>query len=66
MSRIATDKGENIFGALKLIEQLYLDGEIPGYVLRNILQDYKDEISITSFNCYKAEIQDKEAKQCMD
>lgn len=26
---IKADKENNIFGALKLIEQLYLDGEIP-------------------------------------
>ena len=26
-----TEKQSNVFGALKLIEQLYLDGQIPGY-----------------------------------
>ena len=34
MNMIKADKENNIFGALKLIEQLYLDGEIPGYVFR--------------------------------
>lgn len=32
MNMIKADKENNIFGALKLIEQLYLDGEIPGHV----------------------------------
>ena len=44
MNMIKADKENNIFGALKLIEQLYLDGEIPGYVFRNILQEYKDDV----------------------
>ena len=44
MNMIKADKENNIFGALKLIEQLYLDGEIPGHVFRNILQEYKDDI----------------------
>ena len=43
---IKADKENNIFGALKLIEQLYLDGEISGYVFRNILQEYKDNVCI--------------------
>lgn len=46
MNMIKADKENNIFGALKLIEQLYLDGEIPGYVFRNILQEYKDDVCI--------------------
>jgi len=65
MNRIANEKGASIFGALKLIEQLYLDGEIPGYVLRNILKDYESEINITSFNCNDDAIQ-QEVKKCMD
>ena len=54
---IKADKENNIFGALKLIEQLYLDGEISGYVFRNILQEYKDNICIADFTCYKKEKQ---------
>ena len=42
MNIINSDRENNIFGALKLIEQLYLDGEISGHVFRNILQEYKD------------------------
>lgn len=53
MNMIKADKENNIFGALKLIEQLYLDGEIPGYVFRNILQEYKDDVCIADFTCYK-------------
>ena len=48
---IKADKENNIFGALKLIEQLYLDGEISGYVFRNILQEYKDNVCIVDFTC---------------
>ena len=54
---IKADKENNIFGALKLIEQLYLDGEISGYVFRNILQEYKDYVCIADFTCYKKEKQ---------
>ena len=57
-----TDKENNIFGALKLIEQLYLDGEIPGHVFRNILQEYKDDVCIADFTCYKKEKQEGEDK----
>ena len=54
---IKADKENNIFGALKLIEQLYLDGEISGYVFRNILQEYKDNVCIADFTWYKKEKQ---------
>mgnify|MGYP004478301281 FL=1 len=54
---IKADKENNIFGALKLIEQLYLDGEISGYVFRNILQEYKDNVCIADFTCCKKEKQ---------
>ena len=63
MSKINTDKESNIFGALKLIEQLYLDGEIPGHVFRNILQEYKDDICVADFTCYK---KDKQEKKSLD
>ena len=51
-----TEKQSNVFGALKLIEQLYLDGQIPGYLFRNILKDYGDEIDAAGFHCYANEI----------
>ena len=45
MSKIIDSKG-NIFGALKLIEQLYLDGQIPGYIFRNIMKEYGNDIEV--------------------
>lgn len=65
MSKINADKESNLFGALKLIEQLYLDGEIPGHVFRNILQEYKDDICVADFTCYKKDKQEREDSQCM-
>ena len=50
-----TEQQSNVFGALKLIEQLYLDGQIPGYIFRNILKDYDGEIDAASFRCYPNE-----------
>ena len=37
------------FAALKLIEQLYNDGEIPAYMFRNILKDYADIVDLSRF-----------------
>ncbi len=65
MSKINADKESNIFGALKLIEQLYLDGEIPGHVFRNILQEYKDDICVADFTCCKKDKPEREDSQCM-
>jgi len=45
---------------LKLIEQLYLDGEIPGYVFRNILREYQDKINVSDFVCHKKNEDGKE------
>lgn len=53
MNKIVVDKETSIFGALKLIEQLYLDGQISNYVFRNILREYQDKINITDFVCHK-------------
>ena len=50
-----TEQQSNVFGALKLIEQLYLDGQIPGYIFRNILKDCDDEIDAAGFRCYANE-----------
>lgn len=50
MSNMA-EQQSNVFGALKLIEQLYLDGQIPGYIFRNILKDYDEEIDAAGFRC---------------
>ena len=37
------------FAALKLIEQLYRDGKIPGFMFRNILSDYADIVDESLF-----------------
>ena len=37
------------FAALKLIEQLNKDGLLPGYILRNILNDYTDLVDLSQF-----------------
>lgn len=60
MNKLIADEESNVFGALKLIEQLYLDGEIPGYVFRNILREYQDKINVSDFVCYKKEENGKE------
>ena len=60
MNKLIADKESNVFGALKLIEQLYLDGEIPGYVFRNILREYQDKIKVSDFVCYKKNEEGKE------
>ena len=40
---------EHYFAALKLIEQLYKDGEIPAYMFRNILKEYADVVDLAKF-----------------
>lgn len=56
------DKESNVFGALKLIEQLYLDGEIPGHVYRNILRDYQEQVNMSKFILFKGDEREKEAQ----
>ena len=40
---------KTIYGALKLIEQLYNDGWLPEYVYRDILADYGDQVNTLDF-----------------
>lgn len=40
---------DHYFAALKLIEQLYKDGEIPAYMFRNILNEYADVVDLAQF-----------------
>ena len=40
---------DHYFAALKLIEQLYRDGEIPAYMFRNILREYDDVVDLAKF-----------------
>ncbi|MBS7307976.1 MAG: hypothetical protein KIG43_08020 [Eubacteriales bacterium] len=64
MSKI-TGNQATLFGALKLIEQLYLDGQIPGYIFRNILKEYGNDIEIACFKCYENEAVD-EVEECTE
>ncbi len=38
------------FAALKLIEQLYKDGEIPAHVFRSIANDYAEVVDLSRFD----------------
>ena len=42
-------KPDHYFAALKLIEQLYRDGQIPAYMFRNILKDYAGVVDLSKF-----------------
>ena len=44
---------DHYFAALKLIEQLYKDGEIPAYMFRNILKDYADVVDFSQFTIFE-------------
>ena len=41
-----------IYAALKLIENLYKKKQIPRYMFKNIIKEYKDYIDIKDFKCY--------------
>ena len=41
------------FAALKLIEQLYMDGHISADVFRNILEDCDGILDVSQFSVYK-------------
>ena len=50
MNKIEVDKNPAmVFGALKLIEQLYRDGKISASQFRNILEEYSDSVDIGEF-----------------
>lgn len=50
MNKLQTGLGpEYYFAALKLIEQLHKDGELPAYMFRNILNDYADIVDLSAF-----------------
>lgn len=53
MSNIKEDNSSNYFAALKLIEQLYIEGHIPDYMFRNILSEVEDKVDITQFKITK-------------
>ena len=41
------------FAALKMIEQLYKDGQIPAQMLRSILNEYADVVDLSKFTILK-------------
>jgi len=49
MNNIDHGQTANIYAALKMIEQLYIDGYISEYLFLNILDEYKFQVDITSF-----------------
>ena len=53
MSKIITNSSEEYFAALKLIELLYIEGHIPDFMFRNILNEAEDDIDITQFKIFK-------------
>lgn len=53
MSKIITDSSEEYFAALKLIELLYIEGHIPDFMFRNILNESENEVDITQFKISK-------------
>lgn len=64
MSRIRDTKRAETFAALKLIELLYKEAQIPDHVFRNILRQYADKEEMASFQCFHE--QKKEAQKCTD
>lgn len=53
MSKINAENSADYFAALKLIEQLYVEGHIPDFMFRNILNEAEDEVDITQFKIIK-------------
>ena len=43
---------ETVYAAIKLIENLYKQGKIKKHIFKNILNEYKDYIDISEFQCY--------------
>lgn len=49
MSKISEWSSAEYFAALKLVELLHLEGHIPDYMFRNILEEAGDDVDITQF-----------------
>lgn len=60
MNKIVVDEQPSVFGALKLIEQLYKDDMISELVFRNIVNEYRDLVPIDDFDFEKKPSQDAE------
>lgn len=55
-------KGKNdaiTFAAIKMVEQLFHDGQIPANTLRNILDEYSDCVDTSKFRCSNEKKKDK-------
>lgn len=50
MTRTTEIKNDNIFKALKLIETLYLKGDVKSYMYDNILREYSNIVDTTQFS----------------
>lgn len=48
-SKTDTYSPAHYFAALKLIEQLYKDGQLPAFIYRNILIEYADVVDLSKF-----------------
>ena len=50
MSKMNTEyTSDHYFAALKLLEQLHKDGQIPAYMFRNMLNDYADVVDLSKY-----------------
>ena len=50
MSKMNTEyTSDHYFAALKLLEQLHKDGQIPAHMFRNMLNDYADVVDLSKF-----------------
>lgn len=65
MSKILTDERGMTFAALKLIEQLYKDNQIPDFMFRNILRQYAGKEDMKFFACYQTKTKRK-VKLCTE
>lgn len=63
ISKIVDEKdSKHVFAALKLIEQLYHDGQISARMFQNILSDYADIVDLSQFVVYE-EMNGKESDE---
>lgn len=51
MSKMSANNKGTIFAAIKMLEQLYKNGHIPSYMLRNVIDEYAEQIDTSSFLC---------------
>ena len=55
-TKTSTYSPAHYFAALKLIEQLYKDGQIPAFMFRNILNEYADIVDLSKFTAIAEEV----------